>query len=170
MTNTNTAAARRAAFFVPLLSVLVTAALVIGAASVFAAPAYAQDPAPLDGRVVIPWGDLVAAAFAAGGAVTAWLWRFVPLQWRTNKIFEAAFNWALATTPGVAMGQTVTLDVGNELVERMLEYWIARAPELYKRLGGRAGVQKMAIARVPFDAAVDARALIPPRGGVVTPS
>lgn len=133
-------------------------------------PALAQD-APIDGKVVLPWGELIAAAIAAGGAAfAAWVTKVLgPMatQWRVNHLLAAALQWALNTTKGAAKNQSVTIDVGNEVVERMLEYAVRFEPQLVEKLGGKEAMRPMAIARVDMDADADAREIIPPRGGVV---
>ena len=155
------AVAKHHVFFTLLVTLL------IGACLLAAAPAWAQAAAPIDGVVVVPWGEIVAGVVVGwGGWLAAKILAFVPLQWRTNQILNAAVQWGLNTTPGAVRGQALTLEVGSEVLERVMEYLVARAPDLLEKLGGRIGARPLAIARMEFAADVDARALIPPRGGV----
>lgn len=155
------AVAKHHVFFTLLVTLL------IGACLLASAPAWAQAAAPIDGVVVVPWGEIVAGVVVGwGGWLAAKILAFVPLQWRTNQLLVAAVQWGVNATPGAVKGKALTLDVGSEVVERALEYAISRAPDLIERLGGKHAVRPMVIARLDFDEASDARALIPPRGGV----
>lgn len=121
------------------------AALASVALLLVAGPAFAA-VGPIDGRVSFEWGDLLssflydnAQGFAV--AITGLILHFAPggsgsiiRMLRINQLIEFAVKSAINKTAGAVQGKALSADVGNEVLERALEYAKAQAPKLFKQL------------------------------------
>lgn len=122
-----------------------------------------------DGRVDVPWGDWLSEALKAllalAGALALWLLRRLPStmvsaldmfagmlgQGRANELLEKAVAYGVNVTAGAVKGKTLTVNVGNEVMERALEYALRHAPQLVAKLGGIAVIREKIIARLDLD-------------------
>jgi hypothetical protein len=154
------------------------ALLTLVALLIFAGPsAFAQDvppAAPIDGRVTVPWGDLVATALGVWGVAVTTLamkaLQFLPQQWRVDTLARAAIQYGINNTRDAVAGKTFSVEVGSNVIERALEYWLARAPDLLRKVGGESAARAILLSRVSLeaDAVLSATAIpSPPRGGAV---
>lgn len=116
--------------------------------------AFAQDAQPIDGEVIIAWGDTLAQLLAAGGvvyaAVLAFINRHVPEQWRANQLLEKAVDYGFSVTTEAIKGRTVTVRTGSQVLEAALQYLVAIAPQFYGKLGPMKA-RAMLTARIPFE-------------------
>jgi hypothetical protein len=148
----------RAQNVIPWILAILFGLLVL--AFLFASPAHAQSPAPapqpIDGEVIIPWGDMLASLLTTGGvvyaAVLAFLNRALPEQWRVNEVFGRAVDYGFSVTAGAVKGKAVTLRTGSEVLEASLQYLVALAPQLYAKYGSTKA-RAMLTARIPFEEA-----------------
>lgn len=122
-----------------------------------------------DGRVDVPWGDWLSEALKAllalAGALALWLLRRLPStmvsaldmfagmmgQGRANELLEKAVAYGVNVTAGAVKGKTLKVEVGNEVMERALEYALRHAPQLVAKLGGIAVIREKIIARLDLD-------------------
>lgn len=125
--------------------------------------------APIDGEIIVPWGDwlseLLKAMLAIAGAAVLWLLRRLPShvvdfldmlsgmagQGRANELLEKALGYGINTTAGAVRGKALPVKVGNEVLERALEYALRHAPMLVEKIGGVAGVREKIIARLELE-------------------
>lgn len=159
------------------VAAILTALTVLAAIFFSAPPAFSQavTPAePLDGRVTVPWGDLVSTALGVWGVAVTTLamkaLQFLPQQWRVDSIARAAIQFGINTTRDAVAGKTLSVEVGSNVIERGLEYWVARAPDLLRKVGGESAGRAILLSRVSLeaDAVITAHAVpSAPRGGVV---
>jgi hypothetical protein len=145
--------------------------LFVFAAVALAAPAFAE---PARAAAQIPWGDFVAdsgAALAGVGvalasAVIASLsapLRFALLQFRADRMIAAAIQSAVNRTAGAQAGKVLTLDLGNAVANRAVEYIAGRAMGFVREVGGIQRLKEMILARLSLDEA----AVIEPPAAVV---
>lgn len=103
-------------------------------------------PGPIDGELSLGWGNLVASflrdsaegfALAAVGAVI----HFAPggtstliRMFRIDQLLRNAVKAGINKTAGAVEGKVLTAKVGNEVIERALEYAAFHAPSLFKKL------------------------------------
>lgn len=153
------------------------------AASQGAPVTYAQlttSPAPIDGEVQVPWGqwlsDLIGAAFAIIFAGVLWAVRRMPEnivnmvdaiaramgQGSMNELLEKAVSYGINVTQGAVRDQTLSLKVGNQVLERAAEYAMRAAPELVAKYGGLGPLRERIIARLQLDADAGIAAPLPP--------
>lgn len=130
--------------------------LTIGLALIMVPRAYAAE------TVVVPWGDWVASLLGdvpewAILAVVAFALRKLPepilymiTQWRIDRLLTRALTFGLNSIAGAAEGQTLTREIGNQVVARMLEYAIANAPKLVEEIGSSEMLLKI-WARIRLD-------------------
>jgi len=123
-----------------------------------------------DGQVVLPWGvwfgsvlDYFFAALAAGAL---WLLRKVPSrfvdalnmvsglmgQGRVDSLLEKAITYGINATKGATQDKVLTVNVGNEVLERAFEYAVRHAPALVSRVGGLQTIREKIIARLRLEA------------------
>lgn len=139
----------------------------------FNGPSTSPDAAP-DGQVVIGWGALLAEIldnlYLAAVAVALWLLRKLPKvavdalnalagllgQGRVDTLLERAVQYGINATKGAVAGRTLTVPVGNEVLERAFEYALRHAPRLVSWAGGAIALREKIIARLNLeeDAAV----------------
>ena len=133
------------------------------------------------GQVSFNWGTLVAdvlreqagpLAIAVVGAIV----HFLPggtgsliRMLRIDQLLERAVNAGINKTAGAVDGKVLTAKVGNEVIERALEYAAAQAPNLFKKLPINEWREKI-LARLKLGAEVSADSLAqgfvsPNRGG-----
>lgn len=136
------------------------------------APYVAPTSAPAAGpSVVVPYGDWLAdlAGWAAPILVAAGLFllRKVPsgivdilnqvagvfFGQRVDQLLEKAIAYGVNATAGAEHGKTLSLAIGNTVLERAFEYATRNAPALVEMLGGALGLREKIIARIPYDAA-----------------
>lgn len=139
----------------------------------------------IDGRIEIPWGDwlseIIKALTIVVGAVAAWLLRKVPAnitaaldmfagmlgQGRVNELLDKAVTYGVNATSGAVKGKTLSVGVGNEVLERAFEYALRHAPGLVSKLGGMTILREKILARLELDA--DASLPVPkPAMGLTT--
>ncbi|HRO04593.1 MAG TPA: hypothetical protein PLS69_13405 [Terricaulis sp.] len=137
-------------------------------------------PAPIDGEAVVPWGqwlsDLIGGAFAIIFAALLWLMRKLPSnitamvngisqamgQGSMNELLEKAVNYGVNVTKDAVRNQTMTIKVGNEVLERATEYAIRHAPGLVAKYGGLSTLREKIVARLELDADASVPAPRPP--------
>jgi hypothetical protein len=121
----------------------------------------------IDGQVSFGWGTLIAdvlreqagpMAIAVVGAIV----HFLPggtgsliRMLRVDQLLEKAVNAGINKTAGAVDGKVLTVKVGNEVIERALEYAASQAPGLFKKLPINEWREKI-IARLKFGADVSA--------------
>jgi hypothetical protein len=136
--------------------------------------------APIDGEIVWSWGDWLADALQGlltfAGLAALYLMRRLPKvfidaldafggmmgQGRADALIEKAIGFGINTTAGAVRGKTLTVKVGNQVMERALEYAVRHAPKLAEKIGGIAGVREKIIARLELDADAELPAPRPP--------
>jgi hypothetical protein len=150
--------------------VLFAGAMLLLAAT--AAAAQTATASPVDTVVSIPWGDWLyegaTTLIAVIGALMAWGMRYLParlvafLQTEAiEQLLKNAISYGVNTTAGAAKGKSLNLDVGNEVLERALQYAIDNAPKwLVSWAGGEEGIKGKIIARLDLDE----KAAMPPVG------
>lgn len=128
--------------------------------------AVAQTAAPsaVDTVVNIPWGDWLyngATTFIALlTAAVAWGLRLLPARIlaviqtaQVDQILFKAIDYAINKTAGASKGKTMNIDVGNEVLEKALQFVVDNAPKwLISWSGGEAGIREKIIARLDLDA------------------
>lgn len=136
--------------------------------------------APIDGEVQVPWGawlsDLIGAAFAVIFAAVLWMVRRLPAnivnmvdaiaramgQGSMNELLEKAVSYGVNVTQGAVRDQTLSLKVGNQVLERAAEYAMRAAPELVAKYGGLGPLRERIIARLNLEADAGIAAPLPP--------
>jgi len=115
--------------------------------------------------VTIPWGDWVsqAAGFLASIAATviAWAVRKLPARYsalmqmtQAEQLLEKAVGYGLNAVAGASKGKTLSIDVGNAVVQQAATYVIANGPAwLISWLGGEAGIAQKIVARLTLEEA-----------------
>lgn len=137
-----------------------------------------------DGQVDVPYGDFIAEllAYLAGvaGIAALWLLRRLPkvvvdaldaiggitLQKRADELLELAIAYGVNTTANAARGKTLSLKVGNEVLERAFEYALRHAPGLVNKIGGLVQLREKIIARLDI---ADTEAFTAARPAIVEP-
>jgi len=111
---------------------------------VIATAANAAAPGAIDGRIEWQWGNQLAAIIVdqVGWAATALVGaaiHFAPVgtrsliyMFRVDQLLEKAVKAGINKTAGAVQGKVLVASVGNEVLERALEYVIYHAPKLYK--------------------------------------
>lgn len=133
-----------------------------------------------DGQVEVPWGalvdDLLGGLGVAVAALAAWLLRRVPAgllatlnalanllgQGRVDRLLETAIQYGINATRGAVKDQVLTIAVGNEVLERALEYALRHAPVLVEWAGGALALREKIIARLSLEADAAVPAPRPP--------
>jgi len=133
-----------------------------------------------DGQVEVPWGDwlaeLIAAAYAIIFGAVLWLLRKVPKsvvemvdsiaramgQGGVNELLDKAVGYGINVTKDAVRGKTMTIKVGNEVLERATEYALRHAPGLVAKYGGLATLREKIVARLDLDADAEVPAPRPP--------
>lgn len=133
-----------------------------------------------DGRADVPWGDwlseVLKGLIVLAGSLALWLLRRMPkelvellnmvagsfLQTRADKLLEKAITYGINTTAGAVKGRVLTVQVGNEVIERAFEYALRHAPGLIAKFGGLVALREMIIARLDLDEAAWLPAAKPP--------
>jgi len=145
-------------------SVHLCAALALACAVAIATPAIAQD-----GQVEVPYGAWISAAiewaYAIVGVGVLWVLRRVPAhvlamidaiaralgQGSMNELLDKAVRYGINATQGAVADRTLTVRVGNEVLERAAEYALRHAPGLVAKYGGVATLREKIIARLTLD-------------------
>lgn len=123
------------------------AAMVVALMAVAISPAFAQDIYPqIDGRVTVEWGNMVAdilreqAAGLAASAIAA-VMTFMPngiasivRMMRIDQLLAKAVVSGINKTAGAVQGKALSASIGNEVVEKALDYAAYNAPKLFKKL------------------------------------
>lgn len=116
--------------------------LAVAAAGLLAQAADAQvGAAPPDGKIEIPVGTWAEAAvqFTLAGALPVALWairklpgevQFALRMMRIDQVLKTAVNYGLNATRNATAGRALTFQVGNEVLERAVEYAVRHAPQL----------------------------------------
>lgn len=122
-----------------------------------------------DGAVEVPWGDWLSEALKAlglaVGAFVLWVLRKLPAsivtaldamagmlnQGRADALLAKAVNYGINTTSGAVKGKSMSLKVGNEVLERAFEYAIDKAPMFVRFVLGILNARGMIIARLDLD-------------------
>lgn len=127
------------------------------------APVVIDDP---DTVVTIPYGTVLDAVLAnvlgivgAGIAmVLTWAFRKLPANVvailrmiQVEQLLSRAAEYGINATRGAVKGKTLDVDVGNQALERALQYALDSASRgLIEFMGGAEGAQKKLIARLPM--------------------
>ncbi len=137
-----------------------------------------------DGGVSVPYGDIISELLTyllgIAGIAAAWLLRRLPkvavdalnmiggitLQKRADELLELAIRYGVNTTQGAVRGKSLSLKVGNEVLERAFEYALRHAPSLVGKIGGLVQLREKIIARLDIEAA---DAFTPARNAIVEP-
>lgn len=117
--------------------------------------------APIDGVVNIPWGDWfyegASAIITVLGMAIAWGLRQLPARLvalaqtlMVEQLLKNALEFGINKTKGAVKGETLSVPVANEVLERALEYATKYgAAWVLKWLDGEAGLKDRLIARIP---------------------
>jgi hypothetical protein len=138
-------------------------AFAFAAVCLFAAsPAMAAEVAA-DGKVAIPWGDLLASsagvltslavtALAAGLAMLPPSINAVIKTWRVEQLLNNAIGYGINAVSGAARGQVLSVPIGNKVIEQAVEYAVQNgSAALVKWMGGQDAIKKKIVARVDLD-------------------
>jgi len=142
--------------------------------------AFAQDVSPdivvtvPPTEVVLNWGDFAqillanladptSVAWTAFGLAMTWLVAMLPgpAKWafnafRIDQLLKNAAMAAMNSTKGAVAGKALNVDVGSEVLAKMLQYALDNGnAALIKWAGGAQGIQQKSIARLTLDATVD---------------
>lgn len=127
-----------------------------------------------DGQIIVGWGAIVAElldqAYLIFFGIALYLLRRLPKvavdalnalagllgQGRVDQLLEKAVQYGINATKGAVAGRTLTVPVGNEVLERAFEYALRHAPRLVSWAGGAIALREKIIARLNLeeDAAV----------------
>jgi hypothetical protein len=128
--------------------------------------ALAQAAAPAaDHTVVIPWGDLVSQAITAyllpaSATVAAAIFAFVTKAVgdrvaallktaQVDQLLQKAIEYGANTTAGAVKGQTLKIDVADEVLRKAIQFAIDNAPKWFLPfIGGDEGLRQKLIARM----------------------
>lgn len=113
--------------------------------------------------VTIPWAlwlegikDIVIAIAVAG---LAWIMRHLPAHliglmkmFRVEQMIGRAIENAINSVAGASKDKPLTVDLGNAVVARSVQYIIDKAPEwMVEWTGGQKNLREMVIARLDLD-------------------
>lgn len=137
-------------------------AIAVGLMALAISPAFAQDVYPqIDGHVRFEWGNLLAdmitqqagpLAIAAVGLIMNFLpgpVRSMVRMTRVDQLLERAVVSAINKTAGAVQGKSLSAAVGNEVIEKALDYAAYNAPKMFKSLPINEWREKI-IARLNF--------------------
>lgn len=140
--------------------------------------AYSNDA--VDGGSELPYGDLIGHVLTSLlGLVAlagAWLARKLPGgivatlnqlsglfgAGRVDQLLDKAITYGINVTAGAVKGKSLSVKIGNEVLERAFEYAIRHAPTVVRLAGGSAFVREKIIGRLDLDADVALPAARPP--------
>jgi hypothetical protein len=123
-----------------------------------------------DHQVEVPWGawlgELISGAFALLMAALLWMLRRLPAsavaalnmlaglfgQNRVDALLERAVQYGINATKGAVKDRVLTVNVGNEVLERAFEYAVRHAPALVAKFGGLQALREKIIARLNLEA------------------
>jgi hypothetical protein len=137
----------------------------------FSNPALAQQVAD-DGRVSIPWGDVVASAqgllLTLAGSALAFALARLPASvltmiktWQVDQLLEKSIAYGINMVAGAAKGQQLSVPVGNKVLEQALEYAIENgSPKLIKWLCSTGTLEKRILARLDLAPEAGASSLV----------
>lgn len=126
---------------------------------IYAAPAVAQQVAA-DGKVVIPWGDMLAASAGTlatlAASVLAIALARLPASilamiktWQVDQLLERSIGYGINMVAGAAKGQAMTVPVANKVIEAAVEYAVVNGSAvLIKWMGGKNVIEQKVIARL----------------------
>jgi len=125
-------------------------------------------------EVVLNWGDFAAillanladptsVAWTAFGLAMTWLVAMLPgpAKWafnafRVDQLLKNAAMAAINSTKGAVVGKALNVDVGSEVLAKMLQYALDNGnAALIRWAGGAEGLQQKSIARLTLDGTVD---------------
>lgn len=147
----------------PLRFYLAAAIAVVMAVLLLNPAAFAQAVAPASG-VSIPVNDWLAALASVGGpilaAVVVWLIRKLPAQvasllmaMRVDQLLMKAITFAINSVKDATHDKPLTIDLGNDVVEKALQYAIDHGPAgLIHWMGGADMIREKIIARLNIEA------------------
>jgi hypothetical protein len=155
------------------MAAAVSAVFVLGVATAYAA----ESAAPAASTVTIPWGDWLGQILLALGSVfvvlLSRLLAMAPLVVRTlvtNDVIEKAVDYAIATTRDAARGQTVSIQVSNQLIAAALAWVIANEPKIAKassdKLRPLIVARLSALGQIPSEATASTLAVSAPATSV----
>ena len=119
--------------------------------------------AATDTTVTFPVGEWIATlsslaasiAYPLAAIVVAWAGRVLPSALtgylgmiRVDQLLERAIGYGLTAVKGAAAGQTLTVDVGNQVLAAALRYAIDHAPHLVQWAGGEAAIKAKILSRL----------------------
>lgn len=119
-----------------------------------------------DGQVVIPWGDLLSTSASViitlAVSVLAFALRKLPASitaviktYQVDQLLERAIGYGINSVAGAAKGQSLSVPVGNKVLEVALEYAVTNGSKaLVEWMGGKDIVAQKIVARM--DLAPDA--------------
>lgn len=124
--------------------------------------AYAQEAVIVENPdvVVVPWAVWLEAGkdtiIGIAVIVFGWLLRYLPGQavaairiFRVEQMLIRALDNAINSVAGANRDKPLTVDVGNEVLAKALQYVIDKAPAtLVEWMGGRTNIAEMLIARM----------------------
>ena len=123
------------------------------------APAVAQQVAE-DGKVVIPWGDLLYSSASLlvtlAGSVLAFALARLPASiltviktWQVDQLLQRSIGYGINMVAGAAKGQALSMPVANKVAEAALEYAVTNgSAALVAWMGGKPVVAQKIIARL----------------------
>ena len=133
-------------------------AFFFAALALFAAPALAADT-----TVTVPFGDYIAFAadlvskYAAPlvAIILGIAARVLPAaivdylaMLRIEQLLTRAVGYGITAVKGAAEGQTLTVNVGNEVLAQALNYAIKHAPDVVTWAGGADALREKILARL----------------------
>jgi hypothetical protein len=120
-----------------------------------------------DGEVPIAWGALVDALIGdlldtlpmVLAGFVAWVLRKLPEEvagifraWRVDQLLDKALQYGINATRGAVKDRALTVQVGNEVLERAFEYALRHAPMLVSKIGASEYLREKIIARLNLEA------------------
>lgn len=130
--------------YLPITFIALGVGLFLGNAAF--AQTWADTAASVDGQVVFRWGDFLASvireqagplAIAAVGLVMNYApgpLRVFLRMTQVDQLLGRAITAGINKTAGAIQGKTLAARVGNEVIERALDYAAFHAPNLFKKL------------------------------------
>lgn len=116
--------------------------------------------APLDDKVVIPWGNAVGQIAlligSCAASMVALAFRVLPAQWaaagktaRVDQLLERAIQYGANVVEGGTRDKEISVEVANDMIEAAAEYAIKHgADTVIQWAGGASGIRDKIIARL----------------------
>lgn len=133
--------------------------MALSALLILADPALAQQVAD-DGKVVVPWGDMLASSASTlvtlAATVLAFALARLPASilamvktWQVDQLLERSITYGINMVAGAAKGQALTVPVANRVIETALEYAVENGSSaIIHWMGGTNVIEKKIIARL----------------------